>query len=64
VGARLLAAAEAHAREAGCRRLFLSTTPFLTAAIALYERAGFARTDEPPHELLGTPLFTMEKGLV
>jgi len=51
----------ASARE--CKRLFLSTTPFLDRAIALYERLGFVRTAEGPHDLHGTPLFTMEKML-
>ena len=51
----------ATARE--CRRLFLSTTPFLSRAIALYERLGFVRTADGPHDLYGTPLFTMEKVL-
>ena len=27
----------------------------------LYERFGFQRTSDEPHELFGTPLFTMEK---
>ncbi|HEV8659305.1 MAG TPA: hypothetical protein VGS96_11840 [Thermoanaerobaculia bacterium] len=43
------------------RDLVLSTTPFLDRAIALYERCGFRRTDEPPHDRFGTPLFTMRK---
>jgi hypothetical protein len=30
----------------------------------LYEKFGFQRTGEGPHELAGTPLFTMEKKLV
>jgi ribosomal protein S18 acetylase RimI-like enzyme len=47
----------------GCKRLFLSTTPFLGRAIALYERLGFVRTAERPHDLFGTPLFTMERSL-
>lgn len=50
------------AREAS--RMYLSTTPFLTAAIRLYESAGFVRTGEPPDELQGTPLITMAKSLV
>jgi N-acetylglutamate synthase-like GNAT family acetyltransferase len=46
-----------------CRRLYLSTTPFLNRAISLYERLGFHRTDEGPHDLGGTPLLTMERML-
>lgn len=45
----------------GYKRLFLSTCPFLTAAIRLYEKMGFKRSPKGPHELHGTPLFTMEK---
>src|SRR4029077_16258756 len=51
VGAQLLEQVEDWASGAGCRRVFLSTTPFLSAAIRLYERHGFRRTDEEPHEL-------------
>lgn len=48
--------------EAHCsKRLLLSTTPFLNRAIRLYEAFGFARTNEGPHDLFGTPLFTMQK---
>jgi hypothetical protein len=43
--------------------LLLSTTPFLSEAIKLYERSGFRRSTEGPRELFGTPLFTMEKQL-
>ena len=64
-GSALLRNVEIWALKAGCARLFLSTTPFLGAAIRLYERFGFhfTDTDEETHELFGTPLLTMEKNL-
>ena len=62
-GEALLRQAEELASAHGCGRLYLSTTPFLTLAIQLYERAGFRRSDDGPHELCGTPLFTMEKAV-
>jgi ribosomal protein S18 acetylase RimI-like enzyme len=62
-GSALLRNIESWAIDAGCLRLFLSTTPFLSAAIRLYERFGFQRTEEGPHDLFGTPLLTMEKHL-
>jgi len=52
-----------YAKEKGCTKLVLSTTPFLDRAIRLYERLGFVRTDEGPDDLHGTPLFTMEKAV-
>lgn len=61
IGALLLTHIEEFAKTEGFSRLFLSTTPFLDRAIRLYEHFGFSRTSEGPHELLGTPLFTMEK---
>ena len=63
VGEALLRQAEEFASARGHRRLYLSTTPFLSRAIRLYERAGFRRSDDGPHELFGTPLFTLEKAL-
>jgi GNAT superfamily N-acetyltransferase len=63
LGEALLRQVEEFASAQGYRRLWLSTTPFLSRAIQLYERAGFRRSDEGPHELCGTPLFTMEKAL-
>jgi GNAT superfamily N-acetyltransferase len=61
VGTRLLFQVEKWARQQGCVRMFLNTTPFLSAAIRLYEGSGFRRTGEGPHDLFGTPLFSMEK---
>ena len=63
IGALLLTHVEEFARTEGFSRLFLSTTPFLDRAIRLYEHFGFRRTSGGPHELFGTPLFTMEKRL-
>ncbi|MGH9873653.1 MAG: GNAT family N-acetyltransferase [Pyrinomonadaceae bacterium] len=61
IGELLMTDVEKFAHSRGCRRLFLSTPPFLSAAIALYERLGFNRTGAGPHDLHGTPLFTMER---
>jgi len=63
IGERLLAQVERFAESNGIRRLFLSTTPFLDRAIRLYEHQGFQRTQQGPHDLHGTRLFTMEKFL-
>jgi len=64
IGSRLLEYVENWASSQGCSRVFLSTTPYLAAAIRLYETFGFRPTDEGPHDLFGTPLFTMEKHIV
>lgn len=63
IGESLLKEIETYATQQRSRRLFLSTTPFLDRAIRLYQTFGFRRTEEGPHELFGTPLFTMEKFL-
>ena len=63
IGKILLAEVESFARAGGFQRMLLSTTPFLDGAIHLYERFGFERTPNGPHDLAGTPLFTMEKKL-
>jgi ribosomal protein S18 acetylase RimI-like enzyme len=60
IGARLLNTVEAFAAAHRYRRLTLNTTPFLLAAVQLYERAGFGYTGEAP-DLFGTRLLTMAK---
>ena len=63
IGNLLFELIEEFAKEHGCTKLVLSTTPFLDRAIRLYESLGFARTGEGPHDLHGTPLLTMEKAV-
>jgi ribosomal protein S18 acetylase RimI-like enzyme len=63
LGKMLLDQAEDYAYKKGYWRLVLSTTPFLTSAIRLYERCGFRRSNEGPTDRLGTPIFTMTKQL-
>jgi tRNA (guanine37-N1)-methyltransferase len=63
IGEQLLTHVEQFAARENFQRLLLSTTPFLNRAIRLYEHFGFRRTDEGPHDLFGTPLFSMEKTL-
>jgi GNAT superfamily N-acetyltransferase len=61
LGELLLRQVEDYATAQGHTRMYLSTTPFLSAAIRLYENWGFRRINEGPQDLFGTPLFTMEK---
>ena len=61
IGKRLLKQVHEFAAAQDRSHLYLSTTPFLSTAIQLYQRAGFIPTSAPPYELHGTPLFTMEK---
>lgn len=60
-GRLLLEEIEVFAAVNGAARLFLNTTPFLHRAIQVYKAFGFRPTGEGPHELFGTPLFTMDK---
>ncbi|HSS22107.1 MAG TPA: GNAT family N-acetyltransferase [Pyrinomonadaceae bacterium] len=61
IGELLLRETEAFAVSQNCARLFLSTTPFLYRAIALYEHHGYQRVTNGEHDLHGTPLFYLEK---
>ena len=63
VGELLLRQAEEFAILQNCTRLTLTTTPFLSRAIRLYEGAGFVRSGRGPLDLGGTPLFEMVKNL-
>ena len=63
IGHRLLDEIQGFAIAHEASRLFLSTTPFLDKAIRLYEVFGFRRSEDGPHDLFGTPLFTMEKAI-
>ncbi len=60
VGVRLLRAVEVFAAAQQYRWLVLNTTPFLGAALQLYEREGFRRTGDQL-DLFGTPLLVMAK---
>jgi ribosomal protein S18 acetylase RimI-like enzyme len=62
IGARLLETVETFAAAHRYRRLRLNTTPFLLAAVQLYERHGFRYTGEQP-DLFGTQLLTMAKDI-
>jgi GNAT superfamily N-acetyltransferase len=61
IGVQLLQAMEIVALAQRYSRLGLSTTPFLHAALRLYERSGFQRTREA--DLFGTPLIVLTKEL-
>lgn len=61
VGRRLMEHAQAFATTHGCGRIYLSTTPFLSQAIRLYESFGFRQCGTA--NLHGTPLLTLEKAL-
>ncbi len=57
VGAALVDACVARAREAGYRRLVLWTNTVLTSARRIYEAAGFTLESEEPHHSFGHDLI-------
>lgn len=61
IGRRLFETVERYAEVRGYVRLYLSTHPFLEAAIRLYETSGFRILDRPPRDYHGVPVWTMEK---
>ena len=56
IGARLVDECERFARARGYRRIVLWTHSILTAARAIYRRAGYVMTGSEPHESFGHPL--------
>ena len=63
VSRALLGHAETYARISNLHALELRTSPFLHAAIRLYEQAGFCRIGDKLDDHFGTPTFTMIKRL-
>lgn len=53
IGQRLVERAIRHARKVGYRKLVLFTNQGLEAAHHIYEKAGFSKTHEKPHDLFG-----------
>lgn len=56
IGARLVAECERYARQAGYRRIVLWTNSVLSAARAIYARAGYRLTRTEPHASFGHEL--------
>jgi len=61
IGVKLLRHIEDFASANNYKHLFLSTTPFLSRAIKLYQQLGFVLSDQQIEDLHGTPLLRMEK---
>ncbi|MBD0331886.1 MAG: GNAT family N-acetyltransferase [Chitinophagaceae bacterium] len=63
IGRKLLEQIMKYAEETHVKRLFLYTTPYLPAAIHLYESFGFTQSSDVDDSFFGTPGFEMEKWL-
>lgn len=63
IGHKLLETVENYAARNEFEKLFLYTTPYLPAAIKLYEQNGFVRGELEPERFFGTPCFEMQKKL-
>jgi len=63
VGNKLMQKVQAYAIANNFKSLLLSTTPYLHAAIHLYEEFGFKRISETDNSFFGTAIFKMEKVL-
>lgn len=63
IGRKLLETVENYAARNGFEKMFLYTTPYLPAAIRLYEQNGFERGEMKTEGFFGTPYFAMEKKL-
>ena len=57
IGARLVAECERFARQAGYRRIKLWTQSILTAARAIYAKAGYKLVSSEPHKSFGAELM-------
>ena len=63
IGRKLMEQVMKYAGEIKCKRVFLYTTPYLPAAIHLYESFGFKQSSKVDDSFYGTLGFEMEKWL-
>ena len=63
IGWKLLEYVQQYAMENNFKSLLLSTTPYLSSAIHLYEKFGFERFGEMDNSFFGTLIFQMRKAL-
>jgi ribosomal protein S18 acetylase RimI-like enzyme len=63
IGKKLLEHVQGYAKDEKIQRLYLCTTPYLPAAIHLYQSFGFKQISEMDDSFYGTLNFIMEKWL-